>query len=436
MIRALFFIVSIFVAGIARADFTFIHTSDTHASAPEHKRVDTDMFKEIAALNPKPAFVVSTGDTVDYGTDAEYAGFRQIAKNLGDIPLYLAPGNHDVRWNPRGEEGFTRGTGGKLYQSWDYQNVHFVTLDSTVLLEHWGHISQEQLDWLGDDLKKVGPDRPVIIGFHHPIGGVYTTVDNQQQLMDLVAPYNVVLWLQGHGHANVDWNVNGTPTTMVGALYDGSYDIIRVTGDELRITKRSIPKNQKTELLHSASQPDAPLPEGKLKELMVIPLRKQARPQIELSATRSPGVAAHIDPMPAKDANVQCSWDSGTFAVMQSAGDGWVEPFNELSVRGHHEAIVRLTLADGKMFTQPWEESDTAATWETNVGGAVQSRLACDKDRVYVTTMGNDLVRVECERWKRGVSFQDGWPMLFVSRSDRWRCLLWFRGSLRLCGGC
>ena len=274
--RALFCIVSIFVAGFARADFTFIHTSDTHASSPEHKRVDTDMFKEIAALNPKPAFVVSTGDTVDYGTDAEYAGFRQIAKNLGDIPLYLAPGNHDVRWNPRGKEGYTLGTSGKLYQSWDYHNIHFVTLDSTVLLEHWGHISQEQLDWLGDDLKKVGPDRPVIIGFHHPIGGVYTMVDNQQQLMDRVAPYNVVLWLQGHGHADVDWNVNGTPATMVGALYDGSYDIIRVTGDELRITKRSIPKNQKTELLHSASQPDAPLPEGKLKELMVIPLRKQA----------------------------------------------------------------------------------------------------------------------------------------------------------------
>ena len=100
---------------------------------------------------------------------------RRLQRNReksGRHPALSAPGNHDVRWNPLGKEGFLLGTNGKLYQSWDYQNIHFVLLDSTVLLEHWGHISQEQLDWLSDDLKKVEPDKPVIIGFHHPIGGV------------------------------------------------------------------------------------------------------------------------------------------------------------------------------------------------------------------------------------------------------------------------
>ncbi len=67
-------------------------------------------------------------------------------------------------------QGDTRGTGRPLYESWDHENVHFVTLDSTVLLEHWGHFSQESLNWLAADLKKVGPDRPVVIGFHHWIG--------------------------------------------------------------------------------------------------------------------------------------------------------------------------------------------------------------------------------------------------------------------------
>src|ERR1700722_7141863 len=84
------------IHSFALADFTFIHCSDTHASSPENKRVDAAMFKEMAALDLIPSFVVSTGDTVDYGTDAEYTGFKAIAKNLGDIPLYLAPGNHDV----------------------------------------------------------------------------------------------------------------------------------------------------------------------------------------------------------------------------------------------------------------------------------------------------------------------------------------------------
>ena len=396
----------------SRADFTFIHTSDTHASSPENKKVDSAMFKEIAAMDPKPAFVLSTGDTVDYGTDAEYAGFREIAKNLGDVALYLAPGNHDVRWNPRGKEGYTLGTSGKLYQSWDFQNVHFVTLDSTVLLEHWGHISQEQLDWLKEDLQNVGPDRPVIIGFHHPIGGVYTMVDNQQQLMDLVAPYNVVLWLQGHGHADVEWNVNGTPATMVGALYNGSYDIIHVTADQLSITKRFVPKNRKTELLHGASQPSEELPAGEKRSLMVIPLKKQARPRIELSEQKAPGFAARITPAPTKDATVECSWDGGPFVPMKSvvADGGWLQPFQTFEVLGHHQAIVRLTQADGKMFTQPWEFSDHVSTWETNVGGAVQSRLLLSGRMLYVTTMGNDLVALNALDGKEAFRFKTAGP--------------------------
>jgi len=42
---------------------------------------------------------------------------------------------------------------------------------------------------------------------------------------------------------------------MVGALYDGSYDIIHVTKDEMTIEKRSVPKpKKKPELLQSATE--------------------------------------------------------------------------------------------------------------------------------------------------------------------------------------
>src|SRR5262249_5980586 len=153
-----------------------------------------------------PAFVVNTGDVCETGTPEQYVRFQEVAKNL-TCPQYIAPGNHDVRWNPMGKEGFTRGIGAPLYQSWEYQKFHFVTLDATVLLDHWGTISQDQLDWLAKDLEKVGKDRPIVIGFHHWIARseAAVMVDNEQQLLDLVAPYNVVLWLQGHGHADIEW---------------------------------------------------------------------------------------------------------------------------------------------------------------------------------------------------------------------------------------
>src|SRR5215204_2778016 len=153
-------------SALARADFTFIHASDVHFGAGDNHETNAKLFEEIRKLTPTPVFVVATGDICEYGTDEQYDLYRNTLVHLGDyVKFYPTPGNHDVRWNPRGKEGYTRGTGHPLYQSWDYENVHFVTLDSCVLLEHWGHISRESLNWLADDLKKVGPNKPVIIGF-------------------------------------------------------------------------------------------------------------------------------------------------------------------------------------------------------------------------------------------------------------------------------
>src|SRR3989442_11537752 len=149
----------------ARADFSFVHISDTHVGAGNNAEIDAELFKEISKLNPKPAFVVNTGDVCETGTPEQYERFQEICKNL-TCPQYIAPGNHDVRWNPLGKEGFTRGAKAPLFQSWEYEKFHFVTLDATVLLEHWGHISQEQLDWLAKDLERVVKDQPVVIEVH------------------------------------------------------------------------------------------------------------------------------------------------------------------------------------------------------------------------------------------------------------------------------
>src|SRR5437867_501032 len=102
----------------ARADFTFVHISDTHVGAGSNAEIDAALFKEISALNP--AFVVNTGDVCETGTPEQYERFQEVARNL-TCPQYIAPGNHDVRWNPLGKEGFERGAKSPLYQSWDYQ---------------------------------------------------------------------------------------------------------------------------------------------------------------------------------------------------------------------------------------------------------------------------------------------------------------------------
>src|SRR5688500_7044242 len=110
------------VASPCRAAFAFIHTTDTHVGEKDDEgsnaaRVSA-AYREISALQPRPAFVVNTGDYVEIGTPAEYEIARKTLTHL-KIPHYGAPGNHDVRWNPLGKEGYTLGTKQPLFQSWD-----------------------------------------------------------------------------------------------------------------------------------------------------------------------------------------------------------------------------------------------------------------------------------------------------------------------------
>src|SRR5678816_478772 len=177
-------------------------SSDSHFSADtkpaSNAQNDIDRFREISGLNPAPIFVVNTGDVTGLGTDAEYKVYREALSNLG-CPIYNTTGNHDIRWNPLGKEGYTLGVKQPLYQSWDHGGIHFVNLDSTVLLQHWGHFDRAELEWLKADLAKLPKDMPIVIGFHHWVGREDVMVDNEQELLDIVAPYNVRLWLQGHG---------------------------------------------------------------------------------------------------------------------------------------------------------------------------------------------------------------------------------------------
>ena len=304
--------------------------------------------------------------------------------------MYAAPGNHDVRWNPRGKEGFVKGAHSPLYQSWDYQNVHFVTLDATVLLEHWGHISRQQLDWLGKDLEKVGTDTPVIIGFHHWIGRETVQVDNEQTLLDLVKPYNVVLWLQGHGHADIDWSVNGVPATMVAGLYQGSYDIIEVGSDELKITKRKLPPpKKKGELL----QDDGLVPEKvepMVQPLMTVPLHKRPAPQWSARATLE---GDHVEISAAAPPEATLEFRIDTEKMQPLAGVAKV-PTTQF-VAGEHVITVQAAFPEKHAFQQPIPvkiPGAVAPAWQANVGGEVQSRLVRSEDLLYVSSMANAFV--------------------------------------------
>ncbi len=413
---------------IARADFTFVHITDTHVGAGDNAQKDAVLFREIAALSPKPSFVMNTGDVVEAGTPAEYAAYRAARDgNLGSVRAYAAPGNHDVRWNPKGKEGFTTETGQPLYQSWDKENVHFVLLDSTVVLQHWGHFDQAQLSWLSRDLKKAGQRKPVVIGFHHWVGRETRQIDNESAFLDVIRPYNVKLLLIGHGHSDITWNVNGIPAVMNKGLYQGSYSVVRVSRDRITVTRhteKTIPaettKGDVSETIVAAPPPTV----VETVEAVSTNLKIHPLPRWTANIAVANGEASINVPLGSlpRDSGVSCriGEDKEEFALSVT-DTGWSGAFSASRLAsGVTPVAVHLTLPDKNVYTlyvsvRTEGASIVAPAWAVNVGSEVQGKLAQDGGTLYVPTMGGAMIALDAKTGANKWTYQTGGAVFSAS---------------------
>ena len=220
------------------ASFALAYFSDTHVGLNGYN-VDAcrAMLAEAAATGPELA--INGGDVVDYGFAGEYDAYAQVIATLR-CPVHHVPGNHDVRWAPRGLQIFRERVGAP-FRAFDHKGVHFALLDSTVPLSHYGHYESAQLRWLEGDLRRVGRTTPVLLFTHHWVGRAPVQVDNAEALARVIEPYNVKVVFTGHGHSDLLWDWHGIPCLMNKGLYQGSWQRVEVDAAtrEVRVMRRT-----------------------------------------------------------------------------------------------------------------------------------------------------------------------------------------------------
>nr|WP_245240860.1 phosphodiester glycosidase family protein [Streptomyces spiramenti] len=127
-------------------DWRFALVSDAQfvARAPDSDVVAAARRTLREARDSAPEFVVINGDWVDEGSpeDLEFAR-AMIEEELGDVPWYYVPGNHEVMGGSiaRWEEVF-----GPRQLSFDHRGTRFVTLDTSSLsISGGGHAQWQEL---------------------------------------------------------------------------------------------------------------------------------------------------------------------------------------------------------------------------------------------------------------------------------------------------
>ncbi len=211
--------------------FSFIHITDFHIGDP---RGFAESIKEtigwksikrcIDEINIiRPDFVVISGDLV-YGQlyPFEYHHEYKICYDMiqkFDVPTFLVPGNHDG-YNRILEDGFSywQDYFGPLYYSFDYGDYHFQAINSYdmskiyrltflfIPLNWGGSISDEQLNWIEQDLQQHSSKNIIQFMHHNPLWNtkedslIRKDYENRENLLNLINTYNVDMVLAGHVH--------------------------------------------------------------------------------------------------------------------------------------------------------------------------------------------------------------------------------------------
>ena len=243
--------------GFRFAFLTDIHI-DRHREAP---RGVGECIAAVNAISPSVDFVLTGGDLIMDALAVDAASIReqwqlfdQEWKNL-QVKSYHTIGNHDIGGWVRGgklpvdapEYGkalfVERYGGGRSYQSFDHRGWHFIVLDSVAYDEttggYQGWIDEAQLEWLKNDLQRVGKKTPVIVSTHIPffsIWGQYNAdprkgesrggvVGNAHEVRKLLSDYSVKLVLCGHGHVSerIELSHHNRTTYIQGGAVSGMW---------------------------------------------------------------------------------------------------------------------------------------------------------------------------------------------------------------------
>jgi 3',5'-cyclic AMP phosphodiesterase CpdA len=217
--------------------FRFVHLTDIHVQ-PElgAERGFRKCIAHVNELRRRPDFVITGGDLVMDCLKVDKARIERLWKLYDDccrdfdMPVYNTIGNHDiVGWADNspispsdmdyGKKLFADRAGrGKVYQSFDFGNWHFVLLDSIGQKpgsrDYLPLLDDEQIAWLKEDLATGAAGKPIVFVTHVPFYTAYmqmalgpnslpgdkSMVSNAYTLRKDLLKHDLRLVLQGHVH--------------------------------------------------------------------------------------------------------------------------------------------------------------------------------------------------------------------------------------------
>lgn len=193
--------------------FKFAILSDTGSQDWTLKRLITEIkWKE------KPDFMLHLGDLIVYrNIEHMYWMMDELDDKLAGIPMYLVPGNHDVKKKKGVDKSMYQRVFGPTYYWFSYGDVLFVALDSST-----EKIDDEQWQFFEQVMKKIRPSFKYAVLYTHvppvvPEGYHHHTLQEEsvKSMAEMLKKYPVDVIFSGHVHYYSEQNFHGVPVYTV-----------------------------------------------------------------------------------------------------------------------------------------------------------------------------------------------------------------------------
>ncbi|MGB9877133.1 MAG: PQQ-binding-like beta-propeller repeat protein [bacterium] len=353
----------------------FIHITDTHIGTASGNKNLAAFVQLMQNFPQRPDFIIHTGDITEFGSEEEFQAYSRLISSL-NIPIYHTLGNHDVRWNGAGwliGERYLANY--KRNYVFTKEGILFIALDSSFPFSQYGLIDPTQLKWLRETLSKIPPQQPIIIFSHHPPLPSRNFLIGEEALFEILRPYNVVLFLTGHGHSNLTWQREGINFLMTKGLMDENtnFRLIKIENNEIEISTIDLAGKEKEN-----NKTRFPL-RRTFTQINENPKNNKFSPIKKLSSS------VQADLLSYNDLIFACDWDGEVVAIK---GEGQDEIWR---IKCDSPIISSPAIDDGKLFVpflngyiRCYDCLTGKLLWETNLPQPITGHLLVEKGKVFV----------------------------------------------------
>lgn len=208
-------------------------------------------------------YYVSIGDLTNFGMEDELREVYQIIRKYNKNFIHTL-GNHDLYGIPR--EEVLKISNCEQNFSVDTETAHLIFLETARdhnYEDHSGHLSEDQLAWLEEEIIQ-SEEKLVLIFAHHPVYN--TTVRSNFPYLSIVPEVAIQeilrkkkgngIYVNGHNHIDsVETIANWTYVQVGSVLDDQSIRILEINRDEITIEAISVGNRelkQQSQLIGSA----------------------------------------------------------------------------------------------------------------------------------------------------------------------------------------